>query len=103
MEIDLLKLKDVVNRLLDHIIVTRGVQSFEIEQTNYWNIPSEEIYDATNRPSALDIGSLNDDWEFLSSLLDKENEPVAYQLTQLAPLIRYIGETLGKDLAKMGG
>lgn len=103
MEIDLLKLKDVMNLLLDHIVVTRGVQSFEIEQANYWNIPTEEIYDATHQPSALDIGSLIDDWEFLLSLLDKENEPVTYQLTQLAPLIRYLGETLGKDLAKDGG
>jgi len=36
-------------------------------------------------------------------LLHEGDDPIAYQLTQIAPLIRYIGETLGKDLAKDGG
>ena len=54
-------------------------------------------------PKELDIGSLSDDWEFLSKLLQSENQPVAYQLTQVAPLLRYLGEWLGEDLAKDGG
>jgi hypothetical protein len=102
MEIDLLQVKAVVNRLLDHIIEARGVKVVEIKNSNYWNIPSDAIYDS-EKPTDLDVGSFVDDWEFLSNLLDGNNQPIAYQLTELAPLIRYIGETIGKDLAKYGG
>ena len=54
-------------------------------------------------PGALDVGNLADDWEFVSRLLREENQPVAYQLTELAPLLAYIGEALAKDLGKRGG
>ncbi len=102
MQIDLAELKQVIDRLFNHIMETRGVKSFEFEKENYWNIPSRDVYESED-PKELDIGSLSDDWEFLSKLLQPENQPVAYQLTQLAPLLRYLGERLGEDLAKDGG
>lgn len=102
MQIDIAELKQVIDRLFDHITETRGVKSCEFDKDNYWNIPSQEVYEIDD-PKELDIGSLSDDWEFLSKLLQPESQPVAYQLTQLAPLLRYLGERLGEDLAKDGG
>ena len=103
MTIDLVELRAVVNRLLDHIIETRGVRAVEIRDETYWTVPWPEVRAADSTPGELDVGSLADDWELLSALLDEGAEPVAYQLTELAPLIRYIGETLGRDLAGRGG
>ena len=103
LEIDLVQLKGIIDRLFTHIINTHGVRTIEIEQSNYWNIPSPEIYNSEKPTDELDIGSLSDDWEFLSSLLDADNQPSAYQLTELASLVRYIGERLGMKLAKNGG
>lgn len=102
MKINLVELKQVVDRLFEHIIETRRVTSCEFEKDNYWDIPSEEIYEI-NDPKHFNIGSLSDDWEFLSKLLEPENQPIAYQLTELAPILRYLGEYLGKELAKYGG
>ena len=102
MQIDLAELKQVIDRLFNHIMETRGVKSFVFEKEYYWNIPSRDVYEI-EEPKELDIGSLSDDWEFLSKLLQSENQPVAYQLTQVAPLLRYLGEWLGEDLAKDGG
>jgi hypothetical protein len=103
MQIDMRELKAVTNRLLDHIIETRGVDVVDIDQPNYWHIPSEAVYSAHSPPSELDVGSLADDWELLRSLLGSDIDPVVYQLTELAPLLRYIGEVLGRELAKEGG
>lgn len=102
MQIDLSELKQTIDRLFNHIMDTRGVKFFEFEKENYWNIPSRDVYEF-EEPKELDIGNLSDDWEFLSKLLQSENQPVAYQLTQVAPLLRYIGERIGADLAKDGG
>ncbi len=102
MQIDIVELKQVIDRLFDHIIETKGVRQCEFDKDNYWNVPSQELFEA-NDPKELDIGSLSDDWEFLSKLLKPENKPVACQLTQVAPILRYLGEYLGEKLAKDGG
>lgn len=102
MQIDLAELKQIIDRLFNHIMETREVKSFAFEKEYYWNIPSRDVYEF-EEPKELDIGNLSDDWEFLSKLLRPENQPVAYQFTQLAPLLRYLGERLGEDLAKDGG
>lgn len=102
MEIELRQLRDVVNKLLDHVIATRGVTKVELGKNFYWNIQEDELYKVKNKPTELDIGSLEDDWELVSGLL-KADKPVAYQLTEVAPLLRRIGEVLGKQLAEKGG
>jgi hypothetical protein len=53
-------------------------------------------------PGELDVGDLADDWELLARLLQEENQPVAYQLTELAPLLAYLGEVLARDLGEQG-
>jgi len=103
MELDLKVLKAVINRLLDHIIEVRGITQVNLEQPYYWDLPTESLYDVTQKPEDFDVGSLADDWEFVSSLLDEQTQPVAYQLTEVAPLLRYLGEVLGEKLAGKGG
>lgn len=103
MEIDIVELKRVVDRLLDHLIHTRGVRVVELKNNYYWTVPDDQVYDMARNTFELGIGSLVDDWDFVSSLLDKETDPVTYQLTEVAPLLRYIGEVLGPELAGLGG
>ena len=103
MEIDLREVRIVVNKLLDHIIETRRVTQLGVEHPNYWNVRYEQLIDPTGPPDNLDIGSLTDDWDLLRSLIESDTPPVAYQLTEVAPLIRYIGEVLGRELASQGG
>ena len=102
-EIDLVELKAVVDRLLDHVIETRGVRTVALEDRYYWEVPAPARYKTEVEPGDLDVGNLADDWEFVSGLLREEKQPVAYQLTELGPLLAYIGEALAKDLGKRGG
>lgn len=103
MEIDLGELKTIINRLLDHAIDKRGVTSVRLEKNYYWNISEESRYDMAIKVPDFDVGSLVDDWGFVSHLLDKESDPIVYQLTEVAPILRYVGESLGRELAKYGG
>jgi hypothetical protein len=102
-EVDLVALKRVVNRLLDHVIETRGVRAVTLDDRYYWDVPAPERYRVEVDPGELDVGDLADDWELVARLLQEENQPVAYQLTELAPLLAYLGEVLARDLAERGG
>ena len=103
MEIDLKKLRMVVNRLFDHVIDTRNTGRVTLDKVHYWDLSSQSLYDMDIKPTEFDVGSLSDDWEFLKSLLNENEQPVAIQLTEVAPLIRAIGEALGPQLASKGG
>lgn len=80
MAIDLRALKTITNRLFDHIIETRGISTLELDRAFYWDVRSESRYDVSQQPTNLDMGSLADDWDFLSVLLNEEEDPIAYQL-----------------------
>ena len=103
MEIDLRDLRTIVLRLLDHVIETRGVDRIDVEHNFFWEVPTSSVYTTTQPPDQLDVGSISDNWEFLSMLLKDDALPVAYQLTELAPLLRAVGERLGAELASRGG
>ena len=92
--INLRELQQATNRLFDHIIKTRGVENVELRQNFYWTVPTEQLYDVKNDLKQPDVGSLYDDWEFVQSLTQDTTEPVAFQLTEVAPLLRYIGEVV---------
>jgi YD repeat-containing protein len=56
MEIDIVKLKSIIDRLLDHVIKTRGVQRVELGSDLYWDMSEEALYNVVDRPQELDIG-----------------------------------------------
>ena len=103
MKVDIQDLRVVVNRLLDHISHTRGIREVELGTDFYWSVDGDLLYDMSKEPTDMSAGSLADDWQFASSLLQTANEPVAYQLTEVAPILRRIGEVLGEQLAAKGG
>ena len=101
MKIDLEELRLTVNRLLDHVIETRGFSEVELGADVYWDIDSAELYDPTQKPSDIELGSFSDDWDFLNNVREGE-DMTAVQLAQVAPLLRRVGEQLGEILAGRG-
>jgi hypothetical protein len=102
-EIDLVELRVIVNRLLDHVIETRGRRTVVLERPYYWEVPTPERYNVEAEPAALEVGNLADDWAFVSSVLQGRTQPVAYQLTELAPLLDYVGQALADEFGPKGG
>ena len=103
MEIDVSELKAVIDRIFEHIVKIRRVKKVNLGADLYWDVPEEALYNVVDEPKGLDIGRLSDDWQFISTLLMEDASPVAYQLTEVAPLLRRLGEVLGRDLAHKGG
>ena len=95
-EIKLSELRTVVSRILDHIEHDLGHASVKLDQDDYWDVASEERYDFTKSPQNFEHGQLQDDWEFLSSILRDKDQAVAYMLVHVTPLLRCIGEEVGQ-------
>ena len=94
-EIEVRQLQQIANRLFEHILVNRGVSKITLDKDFYWDISSDDLYNVEREPK-MGMGSLNDDWEFVSDLLDKDSVPVSYSFTELAPLLRFLGEKVGQ-------
>jgi hypothetical protein len=102
-KIKLLDVKKITDRLFDHLIETRGEKEIDIDRSFYWHIPFDELFDMEKKPQNIDVGSLEDDWEFVSEILKEEHSAVARQFTELSILFRFIGEKMGEKLAAVGG
>jgi len=94
-EIKIKQLREIVNKLLNHIENDLGIEKIVLDKNFYWDMDSKQRYDVETTPT-LNMGSLHDDWEFVSSLLEKDSDPVSLSLTELAPLLRYLGEKIGQ-------
>jgi hypothetical protein len=103
MRIDLRDVREIVIRLLHHIIEERGLTEIDLDSPFYWVVPENKKYNMDERPSAPDVGSLVDDWQFVEAILRDKSSPVAYSLAEIAPLLAFIGETAAKQLARQGG
>lgn len=94
-EIQIDQLQKIANKLFDHIKNDLGITKIVLDKTFYWDMDSDQLYDIETPPK-LNMGSLHDDWEFVSSLLEKGTDPVSLSLTELAPLLRFLGEKIGR-------
>jgi len=95
-EIDVKILKLAVNAVLDHILEDLKLSSVIVnaEEDLYWQCPAPEAYDSSKKPTDLTVGRLNDDMDFARLVHRGESADVSYNLVHLAPLLRYIGQTV---------
>jgi hypothetical protein len=95
-EIELKVLKSAVNAVLDHLVEDLGIEKVAIEdgQDFYWDCPYPEMHTVSTQPTDLTVGRLSDDFDFIKSVHRGQSADVSYNLVHIAPLLRYIGETI---------
>lgn len=95
-EIDLRTLKQAVNSLLDHLMEDLRLEGVRIDDACdfYWDCPAPEIFDSSAKPTDLTVGRLSDDMDFIRSVRRGQGADVSYNLVHVAPLLRYIAETV---------
>jgi hypothetical protein len=96
MHVRISDLKLVINRILDHISNDLGLDSVNIDQDSYWDVADDERYVFSKTPENFGHGQLQDDWQFLSSILRDKDQAVSLMLIHAAPLLRRIGEQIGR-------
>src|SRR5262249_1488681 len=93
--ISISKLKAAVNLILDHMVDDLKIEHLQLDQDFYWHIlDKEHLYSLRDEAPGLGIGSLADDWDFLVKM-DRE-QAISLMLTHVAPLLRYVGERIGR-------
>ena len=99
-EINLKTLKFAVNSVLDHLMEDLELENVHIEgaKDHYWDCPAPEMYDMSPTPAGdhLTVGSLCDDMEFIRSVRRGQGGDISYNLVHIAPLLRYIADTIGR-------
>jgi hypothetical protein len=91
MQINVAELHQITDKIFAHLHEI-DVESIELTEDFYWHIPEEQLYNLDSDPAQLGLGQLYDDWADLRRLLEEGNDPIAYDLVDLAAILRYIGE-----------
>lgn len=92
-KINIEELRAVINSLLDHLC-KGGVSEVDLINDYYWQIDSQELCNVVKNPTDLTIGSLFDDLESMRGVASGESEPIVLLLLKIAPLLRYLGDTV---------
>lgn len=104
-----IKVKEVqraIDLLFNHITKEQGVEELPLSQDYYWNIPLEQTYRmeaaAEKVAESLDVGSLAEDLGTVERVISQPESRVAFQLAQIAPLLRYLGKAAEEERLKKG-
>jgi hypothetical protein len=93
-KVEIAVLRDVTNRIFDFIEKELKMKSIELPNILYWDIPSEQMYDMTEKPTETSCGSLADDYEFILSSFKSRSEAVPLELIHVAPLLSAIARAV---------
>ena len=95
-EIDIERLREKVNLVLDHISKDLGLSKLAINDDTdfYWEVPDGELYKVGTKPETLDVGRLNDDLEFVELIPHERSQAAALMLIHVAPLFRYLAHAV---------
>lgn len=95
--IKLEELRQVINTIFDHIKEDLNLEDCPLTENYYWDISEDSLYAAGKDMGSPSVGSLQDDWEFLSPLLSQDrNQAIPLMLIHVAPLLRYLGQKIGQ-------
>jgi hypothetical protein len=97
-KIEIKKLRIAFDRIFDHIESDLKIQSVAIgdSQNFYWSFDSDNEAISSANPPAPGVGSLWDDYEFISKLVAADYVPPSLMLIHLAPLLRHVGQEIGQ-------
>jgi hypothetical protein len=95
MNLNIQMLRDVTNRLFDHLS-EEGVEEVALTADYYWNIEPEFRYDQYDEPKSFMMGQLTEDLQFLEQIARNERPPVTYGFVWASSLLRFVGEKVVK-------
>lgn len=87
------ELEQITQVLFRHLR-DKGRLQFELTEDYYWHVSKDERYNPGVTPKALDLGQLTDDLNQLRRAASGESEVVAFDLTELASILTFVGEEI---------
>lgn len=83
-----------VTQILFKHLRDSGKLEFELTDDYYWHISKDERYNPETTPKALNLGQLTDDLSQLRKIAGGQSTPVAFDLTELASILTFVGEEI---------
>lgn len=93
MVINIKELRTATEKILQHL-ENISEKDIQLDKDFYWEIPEEGLYSVEEKPDNLLVGQLSDDWNDIQMILNGKQEPVSYNLVDLAAILKAIGQKL---------
>ncbi|THD30135.1 MAG: hypothetical protein DI588_17150 [Flavobacterium johnsoniae] len=71
-------------------------EEMSFDENYYWETKPNDLFNLNVTPELV-MGELNDDWDDLRRLLDKENVSLSYDLKRLSSILHLLEFKLGSD------
>lgn len=90
---------DTLEAILKNLIEglrKKGIKELSFEDDWYWSIPTDKITSSPEEPS-LTVGALDDDIDFLNSLVAEEYTTDYLELERLSALFKFMAKKLSSS------
>jgi hypothetical protein len=88
-------IETLMNNLLERLR-RENITELTFDEDNYWNVPMDNMSCFPSEPN-LTIGSINDDIDFLNSLIDEDYTTEYLEIERLAAVLRFTARKLTKN------
>lgn len=89
-KIKISELRSIINAVFDKIENQFEVEEILLEEDYYLYVSNEQKYKISNDFGEYFIGSLYDDWDFLSSILGADDLATPLNFMHIAPILDYL-------------
>ncbi|MGI9581767.1 hypothetical protein ACR1PO_11165 [Chryseobacterium sp. RRHN12] len=92
LELKIHDIKKILKILIDKLDLID--ETVFINQDLYWNILDTELYDVYKDPNELTIGSIVEDYEFISAVIEGNRDIIDYDLYKLSSILKFLGKNM---------
>ena len=89
MKVDVEQLEAVWQTLI-YNLKSKGVKEININESYYWMVSDEDLYDVYKEPKELTIGNLADEWPWLLGMVDEPDHAAGYAFRWFSEILRAI-------------
>lgn len=92
LELKIRDIKKILKILIDKLDIID--ETIIVDQDLYWNILDIELYNVYKDPNDLTIGSIIEDYEFISAVIMGNRDIIDYDLYKLSSILKFLGKNM---------
>ena len=89
--VNISELRKALDLLLNQIADDCG-EIVVLDHDMYWHIDEEVAYNPYEKPVDFSLGDLEDDWNYIRRIANKQDDPIGYALVWASSILRAVGE-----------
>ena len=89
MKINVDQLESVWQTLISNLRL-KEIKEIDINESYYWSINDEDLYNVYKEPKELTIGNLEDEWTWLLNITNEPDDTIVYAFRWFSEILRAI-------------